>query len=256
MGLQTPSPPVVGEQGSGRKVAYRIILVCHGATDSTIEKRFSVSKNESLNMLGTMQSRKTAELLLDVTVNSVLSSPQPSARKTAEAIVEVQEAADCLGADCSPRYVEAKQLAELEDLDWGQWKGRSPAEVVQQDRWQDFLQHEDIIGGESVTAFWERAGCAWQSVLGHAKELDVTSSQEKNVVVVGHEITHTAMLGHCLGLTSASIGSFHVDTGSLSVIDLPDGPSGKGVVRCLNYTAHLGRWAVPITRPTLADEDF
>ena len=35
------------------------------------------------------QSRKTAELLLDMRVNFVLSSPQPNARKTAEAIVEV-----------------------------------------------------------------------------------------------------------------------------------------------------------------------
>lgn len=127
---------------------------------------------------------------------------------------------------------------------------------MQQERWQDALQHEEIEGGERITAFWERAGRAWQAVLDNVKGLGVTSSQAINVVVVGHELTHTAMIGHCLGLTPASIGTFHVDTCSLSVIDLPDGPSGRGIVRCLNYTAHLGRWAVPITLPTLADEDF
>lgn len=253
---QTPSPPVAGGQSGGRKGGHRIILVCHGATDSAVEERFAVSETETLNMLGIIQSRKTAELLLDVVVDALICSPQPRAMKTAEAILEVQEAADCLGADCIPRYVEVKQIPELKDLDWGQWKGKAAAEVVEQERWQDFLQHEDIDGGESFGAFWERAGCAWQAVLQQVKESGTDSSQERNVVVVGHELTHNSMLGHCLGLSAASIGSFHLDTGSLSVIDLPDGPSGKGVVRCLNYTAHLGRWAVPVTRPALADEEF
>ncbi|MCO5574060.1 hypothetical protein L7F22_027837 [Adiantum nelumboides] len=253
---QTPSPPVAGDQATGRKAACRIILICHGATESSVENRFPDSKSESLNMLGIIQARKTAELLLDIRVSLVIRSPQPTARKTADAIVEVQEAADCLGADCVPRYVEEKELEELEDLDWGQWKGNSPSEVVQQGRWQDFLQVEDIEGGESISHFWNRAGCAWKAVLEHVKGLEGNSSLEKNVVVVGHETMHTAIVGHCLGLTQGSFGTFHVDTGSLSVIDLPDGPSDRGVVRCLNYTAHLGRWAVPITLPTLADEDF
>mgnify|MGYP006973846928 FL=1 len=64
------------------------------------------------------------------------------------------------------------------------------------------------------------------------------------------------MISHCLGLAASSIASFRLDSGSVSVIDLPDGPEGEGVVRCVNYTAHLGRWAVPITKPDLADEDF
>lgn len=251
---QTPSPPVAREQAGGRKAAHRIILVCHGATESSVEKRFPSSNSEPLNMLGIIQSRKTAELLLDIRVSLVLSSPLPTASKTAEAIVEVQEAADCLGADCVPRYVEAKQLEELADIDWGQWKGKSLAEVGHHALWQHGIQHGGIKGGESMSNFWNRAGCAWKAVLEH---MDGNSSQEgNNVVVVGHETMHTAMVGHCLGLTPSSLGTFHVDTGSLSVIDLPDGPSGRGVVRCLNYTAHLGRWAVPITLPTLADEDF
>jgi hypothetical protein len=34
-------------------------------------------------------------------------------------IWQVQEAADCLGADCAPRYVEIKQMQELGDMSWG-----------------------------------------------------------------------------------------------------------------------------------------
>lgn len=94
------------------------------------------------------QSQKTAELLLDLKVNSIICSPQVAAVDTATAICEVnisftnrkiwlvafylictnfqlrnliswshlqvQEAADCLGADCVPRYVEMKNLLGLE----------------------------------------------------------------------------------------------------------------------------------------------
>jgi hypothetical protein len=47
------------------------------------------------------------------------------------------------------------------------------------------------------------------------------------------------------------------DTAGVSIIDFPDGPGtpapggGAGVLRCLNYTAHLGRWAAPISRDDL-----
>ena len=38
-------------------------------------------------------------------------------------------------------------------------------------------------------------------------------------------------------------------------IDLPDPERPTyGVVRCVNYTAHLGRWAIPVTREDLDSE--
>ena len=108
-----------------------------------------------------------------------------------------------------------------------------------------------------MSSLWERAGETWQAVLEELSNLpSLEEDGEKTIVVVAHETIHVAILGHCLGLPQAALGSFHLDTGSLSVVDLPDGPSGRGIVRCLNYTAHLGRWAVPVTRPALADEDF
>ena len=45
---------------------------------------------------------------------------------------------------------------------------------------------------------------------------------------------------------------FRTSSGSITVLDFPyiseGGPQVAGVVRCTNYTAHLGRWAVPVTR--------
>lgn len=185
-------------------------------------------------MLGTIQSQKTAELLLDLKVDSIVCSPQVAAVDAATIICEVQEAADCLGADCVPRYVETKRLIELEIEDAFQAKQK---------------RFGDIGGGgteyKSLERVWPRSEDAWQALL---KELPDDTS-ERVVVAVGHPAIHLALICRCLGLPMEYLSSFHLDEGSVSVIDFPDGPRGRGVIRCTNYTAHLGRWAIPITRP-------
>lgn len=40
IGFQTPSPPIGADQSGGRKTSVQVILVCHGATDSTSEVCF------------------------------------------------------------------------------------------------------------------------------------------------------------------------------------------------------------------------
>ncbi|CAA6660729.1 unnamed protein product [Spirodela intermedia] len=205
-------------QLGGRKAAGRIFLVCYGTTQSGSEVTFASFGYESMNMLGVIQSQKTAEVLLDVKVNSIVCSPRIASVDTATAIAEVQEAADCLGADCVPRYVEMKNMLELEV------EGFLPASG-------------GGGGGVGVRELWDQSGRAWELVL---KELAAESEPERNVVAVGHPALHVALIG-----------------GSISVIDFPDGPRGRGVVRCVNYTAHLGRWSIPVTRPTATnDEEF
>lgn len=102
-----------------------------------------------------------------------------------------------------------------------------------------------------METLWDQSEKAWQSLL---KEVADETAPEKVVVAVSHPALHIALLGHCLGLTKEWLGSFHLDAGSISIIDFPDGPSGKGVIRCINYTAHLGRWSVPITTSTVDDK--
>lgn len=100
---------------------------------------------------------------------------------------------------------------------------------------------------------WDQSGKAWKSLVD---ELSKGEEAENNLVAIGHPALHIAMMGHCLNLSKEWVGSFHLDAGSISVIDFPDGAEGRSVVRCINYTAHLGRWSIPITRPTGGDEEF
>ena len=40
--------------------------------------------------------------------------------------------------------------------------------------------------------------------------------------------------------------------GGVTIIDFPEKPSTtNGVIRCSNYSAHLGRWSIPVTRDDL-----
>lgn len=187
----------------------------------------------------------------------ILCSPQLAATSTAAAIRQVQEAADCLGADCAPRYVEIKQMHELGDMSWEALLGQRHKQAIQEGRWQNYLNPDFKNLGETLSTFWSRTEEAWNGVTEHLGNLQKDGSNpERNVVVVGPEIVLNAIICHCLGLEKAFISSIHLDAGSISVIEFPDGANGRGVIRCLNYTSHLGRWSVPVTRPSMNGEEF
>ncbi|OMO58363.1 Histidine phosphatase superfamily, clade-1 [Corchorus capsularis] len=244
---QTPNSPVAAGSSAGRKASKRIILVCQGSTQDA-EASFSNLGDLPMNMLGVIQAQKTAELLLDQKVSAIVCSPKNACAETASIISRVQEAADCLGADCVPRYVEMKKLQDLD-----------VAEIIQRslkDTNDGSSQRPGWLNGlnDGVTStLWEQSGQAWSSLL---TELSDGAEEEKIIVAVSHPAAHIALMGHCLNLTKEWLGTFHLDAGSISVIDFPDGPTGRGVIRCINYTAHLGRWSIPITRSTVDDDSF
>ncbi|KAL2937624.1 putative 2-carboxy-D-arabinitol-1-phosphatase [Bienertia sinuspersici] len=211
---RTPSSPIAAGSSGGRKASKRIILVCHG----------SLANNES---------QKTAELLLDLKINSIVSSPGKASLETAELISKVQEAADCLGADCVPRYVDIKEMKELdvETMLSQSRQGAASDSVLQ----PNIL---DALGNKVLSPLWNQTRKVWQTLL------DELSDSSEAVVAVGHPVLHVALITHCLNLSKDLIGSFHLDGGSISVIDFPDGPTERGVIRCINYTAHLGRWSI------------
>ncbi|CAL0329037.1 unnamed protein product [Lupinus luteus] len=244
---QTPGSPVANEKSGGRETSKQIVLLCHGSTSRNTEDGFSFAGDRPLDMLGIIQSQKSAELLLDLKVNSIISSPNKACVETAIAISKVQEAADYLGADCVPRHVETKQIG---NLDIGTIFEQSKMDVSNfptiQPGWLNRI--EDGL----KTALWDQSKKTWKSLLD---EISDESSTEV-AVVVGHPAIHRALLGHCLNLTKEWFGSFHLDAGSVSVLDFPEGPKGRGVVRCINYTAHLGRWSIPITRSEEASREF
>ncbi|CAA7027693.1 unnamed protein product [Microthlaspi erraticum] len=238
---QTPNSPLAGGSSDGRKAIKQIILVCHGVTGQGDNK---AANDQPMNMLGVIQSQKTAELLLDLKVTSIVCSSKAASIETAGVISRVQEAAGCLGVDSVPRYVKTKQTNELdvEDIISKSNKDEAVSSASIQPGWLSQLDEE------AVSALWNRSGKAWESLLDELSDED-KSNQGDAMVVVGHPMAHISLIAQCLSLNKEGLGFFHLDAGSISVIEFPDGPSRRGVIRCTNYTAHLGRWSVPITRP-------
>jgi 2-carboxy-D-arabinitol-1-phosphatase len=95
---------------------------------------------------------------------------------------------------------------------------------------------------ENLADFWARTGSAWRMVHSSA-----TAGAGGTTCVVAHAAVHSALICHCLGLTEKDLGRFRVSTAGVTVIEFPFSDA-VGIVRCHNYTAHLGRWAVPISR--------
>lgn len=59
------------------------------------------------------------------------------------------------------------------------------------------------------------------------------------------------MLCRSLGLGLDRMSLFRADHGGLSLVEVAawQGAGLQAVLRCTNYTAHLGRWAPPLTEP-------
>lgn len=230
---QTPGPPFMPDE-VGVGVKARIIFVQHGATMSSEDSLLMGTKDEELTTLGDMQASKVAELIMDVKVQTVLTSPLRRAQATAQTVSKLQSLAG------SPQP-KVQVMEELTNRYLGGWEGRHALEA----RGQELGD-----GAETLDQVWQRAQSCWQHIIQAAQSGE--TGGPKNVVVVGHSVMTAAMLGHCLGLGQESMSLFKTDCGGITVVDFPREvtPAG-GVVQCINYTAHLGRWSVPITNDNM-----
>ncbi|GMH38031.1 hypothetical protein BSKO_05915 [Bryopsis sp. KO-2023] len=224
---QSPDPPFRPD-GAGRASKARLVLVRNGGTESTEAGLVIGRRDEACSAIGELLTEKTADLLRDLNFNVVVSSPLARAKRTSELLVNGRE---LVGNSSAP----IQTWDELMAWEAGEWEMSSISEV----RGGEFPK-----SGEPLEEFWARMGVAWNRLT------DLVEKEETKVAVVSaHDMVLSGILGHCLGMGAESMSLFRHDLGSVTIIDFPDSPkAGKGVVRCANYSAHLGTWAVPVTR--------
>ena len=197
------------------------LLVRHGETPLSIERRFSGTGDPELTERGLAQAEAIAGRLAGRDVLAVVSSPRRRAMQTAKAIVKV------VGAD----LVVDDDIAET---DFGEWEGSTFGEI--RERWPDalnaWLGNPDTAppGGESFTATFAR--------VRRARDRLVSSYGEGTVVVVSHVTPIKSFVRDALEAPASVLYRLHLDPASLSVVDwYADGPA---VVRLANDTSHLG----------------
>lgn len=221
---QSPGRPFEAD-GAGVASSGRLILIRHAATHATEDGLLPGTTDDRCSALGEVQAHKAAEFLMDVRLDTLLASPMQRAVYTSGVVAKCQG----LAWDRSP---VVQQLPELMNMDLGSFS-RQPVRQV-----QHLAYPEDA---EDMNEFWERTGRAWEVSKSAAL------SRGGTVAVVAHAAVNSAMLCHCLGLEQEDVRKLRMSTAGITVIDFPNG-STQGVIRCHNYTAHLGRWAVPISR--------
>ncbi|MFF0230620.1 bifunctional RNase H/acid phosphatase [Micromonospora sp. NPDC005254] len=203
--------------------ATRLILVRHGETAYTEQGRYSGRGDVPLSERGRAQARATGARVaaLAPSVAAVLSSPLSRCTATAAAI------AGALGD------VPVRTETDLIECDFGQWEGRTFAEVRQEwpgemDAW---LASPRIAppGGESFTQVAERVHRVVNAL--------PAAYPGETVVVVSHVSPIKLALRDALAASDAFLHRLFLDAAGISVFDM--WPDGGIAVRTVNDTAHL-----------------
>jgi ribonuclease H / adenosylcobalamin/alpha-ribazole phosphatase len=217
-GRGTPTAP--GWTGATGKPT-RLLLLRHGQTELSVQRRYSGRGNPPLTELGRDQAQRAARwVAAKGGIAAVVSSPLDRARITAEA------AARALGLD-----VEVHD--GLIETDFGGWEGATFAEAAARDpelhaKWlSDATVHPP--SGESFAEVRERVEAVRDDL--------VARYPAANVLVVSHVTPIKTLLQLALGVGPSLLYRLHLDLASLSIAEFyPDGGSS---VRLANGTGHL-----------------
>ncbi|GII62707.1 bifunctional RNase H/acid phosphatase [Sphaerisporangium krabiense] len=209
-GWQAPAP------------ATSLLLLRHGETPFSIDRRFSGTGDPELTPAGVAQAEAAAARLSrpPYVVEVIVSSPLRRARQTAEAV--------------AARTGLTVAVDEgLREVDFGDWEGHTFTEI--QRRWPRelaaWLEDPSVAppGGES----FDRAAIRVED----ARERLLADHQGKTILVVSHVSPIKLLLSSALLAPPAALYRMHLDLASLSSIDyFVDGPQ---LVRAFNDTAHL-----------------
>jgi broad specificity phosphatase PhoE/ribonuclease HI len=207
--------------GPARAKATTTLLLRHGQTPLSTERRFAGRSDIPLTDIGQRQAAAAAARLAERGgINVIVTSPLRRTRRTAEAVAE---------ATGAPVVVEG----DLVETDFGQWEGLSFAEAGAQDpdHLKAWLGGADVAppGGESFAA-------AGRRVLG-ALDRVLAAYPEQTVLIVSHVTPIKVILCRALLAPPAALFRIHLDVASLCEVNwFADGPA---VVRSMNDTSHL-----------------
>jgi ribonuclease H / adenosylcobalamin/alpha-ribazole phosphatase len=212
------SPP--GWTGA-RGTATRLLLLRHGQTELSVQRRYSGRGNPALTELGRRQAEAAARYLAERGgIAAVVSSPLQRAYDTAAT------AAKALGLD-----VTADD--DLIETDFGAWEGLTFAEAAGRDpelhrRWLRDTSTEPP-GGESFDDVLVRV-C-------RARERIIDRYQGATVLVVSHVTPIKTLLRLALDAGPGVLYRLHLDLASLSIAEFYS--DGASSVRLVNQTGYL-----------------
>ncbi|WP_182544863.1 bifunctional RNase H/acid phosphatase [Halosaccharopolyspora lacisalsi] len=225
---ETTAPAASSTWTGAMGAPTRLVLVRHGQTAMSVDRRYSGRGDVELTPLGEQQAvaaaKRVAALEGVVTAEGaapVITSPLSRAQQTARAVVEATGA-------------ELRTHEGLLETDFGAWEGLTFSEAAEQytDLHRRWLGDPSVDPprGESLQAVFER-------VASVQREL-VEQYAGRTVVIVSHVTPIKAMLRLGLDVGPTLFYRLHLDLASVSLVEFY--PDGNASVRLVNDTSHLG----------------
>jgi len=212
-------PPAVwtGNQGA----PTRMMLLRHGQTEFSRQRRYSGRGNPELTDTGRSQAEAAARFLAgNGGIGAVITSPLRRAYDTASA------AAKALGLDVTVDN-------DLIETDFGAWEGLTFAEA----RERDPELHGNWLRDTSLRP---PAGESFDDVQDRVVRLRariITEYPGQTVLVVSHVTPIKTMLRLALDAGTSILHRLHLDLASLSIAEFY--PDGNASVRLVNQTSYL-----------------
>lgn len=214
----TPTPSHwTGATGS----PTRLLMLRHGQTEHSAQRRYSGRADLPLTELGERQAAAAAAHLATVEdVTAVISSPVRRARQTAKSV------SDMLGV---PMHVHDGLI----ETDFGAWEGLTFAEASVRDpelhaRW---LTDTSVAppGGETMDTVHRR--------VRRARDQIIAEYSAVTLIVVSHVTPIKSLLRMALDAGPSLLYRLHLDVASLSIAEFY--PDGLATVRLVNDTSYL-----------------
>jgi ribonuclease H / adenosylcobalamin/alpha-ribazole phosphatase len=215
----TPSSPAgwIGARGA----PARFLLLRHGQTELSSQRRYSGRGNPALTDLGRRQADAAAQYLASKGgIAAVITSPLQRAYDTAVS------AAKALGLDVTVDD-------DLIETDFGSWEGLTFGEATNRDPQLHRLWMRDTSitppDGESFDRVADRVKRAQARI--------VAEHPGETVLVVSHVTPIKTLLQLALDAGPGILYRLHIDLASLSIAEFY--PDGSAAVRLVNQTAYL-----------------
>ncbi len=224
---KSPSPIADKSAGPGWTGAVgaptRLLLLRHGQTPLSVERRYSGRGNPVLTELGARQATSAAAYLAQRDdIAAIVASPLARAQQTA-------------GALAAKMGLPVSTLDELTETDFGAWEGLTFKEAGEKspDVFRKWLGDTSVAppGGESFDVVRDRV----QS----AREKLMSAHAGSTVVVVTHVTPIKLLLQLALDVGPSILYRLHLDLASLSIAEFY--PDGGASVRLVNETSYLDK---------------
>ncbi|MGH3239070.1 MAG: histidine phosphatase family protein, partial [Spirillospora sp.] len=196
------------------------VLLRHGETPLSVEKRFAGTGDVPLTATGVAQARAAALALKGRGLDAIVTSPLSRCRATAAEIAAVTG-------------LDVRVEDGFRETDFGEWDGLTFAEAGE--AWpaelKAWLADPDVAppGGESFAAVSRRVRTALDKLK--------VRYREQTVLVVSHVTPIKLLVMDALGAPMTSLYRMHLDVAALSSIDwFADGPTS---LRAFNDVPHL-----------------